>query len=143
MKRTILLFGLIFLNSCSAGTVKQAVCSGNLWEKSYVLDFEYGSVSMNDKALADVRKIARNAAGSGAEVRIVGYESYRSVPENALHDAFYRALKTAEVFLDNGVRGEFIYIDVEPRSESAGLDAPLSAADEHFQAEIRIKGNGL
>ncbi len=141
MKRMILFLGLIFLSACarSGGNLKKAACSAPLWEKRYVLDFEYGSVLLSERGAAEVRKIAYEAKYANADVCVVGYESYKGTASNAAREAFSRALNTAEVFLEVGVKPEKIFVDMEPRPSLPVLARPETAAQENRQAEIRIK----
>lgn len=141
MKRMILFFGLIFFSGCSSFgmNLEKTACATPLREKRYIVNFAYGSVLPSVKGADEVRRLAYEAKYANADVCIVGYESYRGTVSNASREAFQRALNTADIFLEAGVKAEKIYVDMKPRPAPPVLAAPETAAQEGRQAEIRIK----
>lgn len=138
MKRLFLIFVLIFLNACVSADVTEGTgCPASSGRRFSVL-FDYGSVELSDSAIRQLEEAAEQARESGDYVCLLGRLEYRGVPAEQGLEALDRAKNVGEIFLQEGVRPEQIYIGFKAQDALTGFSSPQTAADERHVLEIVI-----
>ena len=138
MKRLFLIFVLIFLNACVSADVTEGTgCPASSGRRFSVL-FDYGSVELSDSAIRQLEEAAEQARESGDYVCLLGRLEYRGVPAEQGLEALDRAKNVGEIFLQEGVRPEQIYIGFKAQDARTGFSSPQTAADERHVLEIVI-----
>ena len=138
MKRNFLLLSAFFLSACASNDFRlNSGCPVSGGKKVSVL-FEFGSAQLNEKAIAQIKEIARDVKENDDYVCFMGRLSYRGVPAYQAEGALFRIKSTAALFLSEGVKPERLYVGIGPQTPRIGLQEPQTAADEEHKLELLI-----
>ena len=138
MKRNFLLLSAFFLSSCVSDAFQMnASCPITSGKQVSVL-FEYDSAELNEKAVKQLKNIAREAQRKNQFVCFLGRLSYQGVPSNQALGAVDRARNVAAIFLEEGVKPTKIYIGISAENPRIGLSKPQTAADEEHVLNLLI-----
>ena len=138
MKRNFLLLSAFFLCSCASDDFyPNSGCPVSGGKHISVL-FEFGSAQMNEKAIYQIKKIAREAKENDDYICFMGRLSYQGVPAYQAEGALFRIKSTAALFLREGVRSERLYLGIGPQTPRIGLQQPQTAAEEEHKLDLLI-----
>lgn len=138
MKRKFLLLIAFFLLSCSSAPFyANTGCPLKDGKRISVL-FEYNSAELNETAVMQIKKIARNVKKENHYVCFLGRLSYRDVPSVQASGAMDRIRNTAAVFLNEGVSPKQIYVGIAADNPEIGFAEPQTAAEEKHKLDLLI-----
>lgn len=126
MKIAFLFFMSFFLTACVSFPEKQN-CPFINPALTYELTFEYGRADINEKAFSELTSIARKTAFRQKRVCIIGDMRHEGVPDMQKELASLRVKTAGEIFLDNGLPLNDLYVILTPNDETTGLNRPVSA----------------
>ena len=138
MKRFFLILSSFFLCSCVSDDFFMDSGCPVLGKKEVSVLFEYGSAQLNEKAVEQIKEIARDVKERGDYVCFLGRLSYQGVPSGQALGAVDRARNVAAIFLKEGVKPTRIYIGIAPEKPKVGFSKPQTAADEDHTMKLLI-----
>ena len=138
MKRLFLISALIFLNACASADVADGTGCPVLSGRRFSVLFDYGSSDLSETAVRRLEEAAAAARENGDYVCLLGRLEYRGVPAEQGLEALDRAKNVGEIFLQEGVSPEKIYVGIKAQEALTGFSAPQTAADERHVLEIVV-----
>ena len=106
--------------------------------KRFSVLFEYGSAELNETAVQQIKKIAKDVKKENLYVCFLGRLSYQDVPSDQALGAMDRIRNTAAVFLNEGVTPKQIYVGIAADNPEIGFAEPQTAAEEKHQLDVLL-----
>ena len=138
MKRLFLISALIFLNACAGADFAADTGCPAVSGRRFSVLFDDCSSDLSDDAVRRLEEAAAEARENGDYVCLLGRLEYRGVPADQGLDALDRAKSVGEIFLQEGVPLNRIYIGMTAQDDLTGFSAPQTAADERHVLEIVV-----
>ena len=138
MKRNFLLLGIFFLSACASDDFPLNSDCPVSYGQLVDVQFEYGSAELNEKAVQQMKEIAKEARENDSFVCFLGRLSYRGVPSFQATGALDRVKNTAAIFLKEGVEPANIYIGMKAENPKTGFSNPQTAAQEEHILNILV-----